>query len=290
VKPPAFAYHTPGTLAEAIALLSRNDNARVLAGGQTLMPMLNLRIASPDHLVDLRRIKELAYIREERGEIAFGAMTRQREIEYSALVRERIPLLAEAVRWIGHRQTRNRGTIGGSLCHLDPSAELPAVAMALDATLRAVGPAGTREIAMKDFSAGFMTTVLAPQEVLTEIRMRPWPAGHGWAFLEFARRRGDFAVVSVCALLQLDTTGRVQRASVTLGGVSTAPVRVTEVERALAGKHCDSDAIERSAKACAAMDALDDPYAPGWYRKRLAETLSRRALVIAAQRARGANR
>lgn len=290
MKPPAFAYHTPGTLAEAIALLSRNGNARVLAGGQTLMPMLNLRIASPDHLVDLGRIKELAFIREERGEIAFGAMTRQREIERSELVRQRVPLLAEAVRWIGHRQTRNRGTIGGSLCHLDPSAELPAVAMAMDATLRAVGPGGARDIAMKDFSAGFMTTVLAAQEVLTEIRIRPWPAGHGWAFLEFARRRGDFAVVSVCALLQLDATGCVERVSVTLGGVGTAPVRVAEAERALTGRPCDGEAIERAAKACATVDALGDPYAPSWYRKRLAETLSLRALALAAQRTQRASR
>ena len=290
MKPPAFAYHAPGTLAEAIALLLRNDNARVLAGGQTLMPMLNLRIASPDHLVDLGRIKELAYIREEHGEIAFGAMTRQREIERSELVRQRIPLLAEAVRWIGHRQTRNRGTIGGSLCHLDPSAELPAVAMAMDATLRSVGPDGARDIAMKDFPAGIMTTVLAAQEVLTEIRMRPWPAGHGWAFLEYARRRGDFAVVSVCALLQLDASGRVERASVTLGGVGTAPVRVAEAERSLTGMPCDAEAIERSAKACATVDALGDPYAPSWYRKRLAETLSLRALALAAQRAQGTSR
>lgn len=287
MKPPVFAYHSPATLAEALALLAQKDNARVLAGGQSLMPMLNLRIAFPDDLVDLGRIGELSFIKEEGGAIAFGAMTRQRDIEFSPLVTERLPLMAEAIRWVGHRQTRNRGTIGGSLCHLDPSAELPAVAMAMDATLRIASANGTRDMPMSEFPAGFMTTVLAPDEILAEIRITPWPKGHGWAFTEFARRHGDFAVVSVAVLLAIEANGRIGRASVTLGGVGMAPVRMPAAEQLLTGAACEPATFERAAAACGSIDALGDIHAPAWYRQKLARTLSARAFALAVERAQG---
>jgi len=179
VKPAPFVYHRPATLAEALDLIAGTPEARVLAGGQSLVPMMNFRVVTPAHLVDLNRVEGLAYIRDEGGAIAFGAMTRQRALEFSPLVAERLPLLAEAVRQVGHRQTRNRGTLGGSLCHLDPSAELPAVAMALDAELVLRTSGSERRMGMAEFATGALETALAPGELLCEMRVRPWPAGHG---------------------------------------------------------------------------------------------------------------
>jgi carbon-monoxide dehydrogenase medium subunit len=267
VKPPPFEYHAPRSLTEALALLAGKDNARVLAGGQSLMPMLNMRLVAPDHVIDLNCIEGLAGIREDGDEIVFGAMTRQREIEFSALVAERLPLLAEAVRQVGHRQTRNRGTLGGSLCHLDPAAELPTVAVAMDAALTLRSPRGLRQLAMRDFGKSLMTTALAPDELLTEIRLRPWPRGHGWCFTEFARRSGDFAVVSVAALVSKEG-----RMTATLGGIAPVPVRI------------EAESVDAAVSLARSTEALEDPAYPAWYRRRLAATLTRRALEQAAAR------
>src|SRR5437899_6470348 len=231
MKPPPFAYHDPQSVAEVIVLLGRLENARLLAGGQSLMPMLNMRLAAPDHIVDLNGIAELAYIKEQGDALAIGAMTRQRDVEFDARIRARCPLMHEAVLQVGHRQTRNRGTLGGSLCQLDPSAELVAVAAALDATIAVAGPKGTREIPFSGFPKTYMTPAIGPDELLTRVRFPLWPTPHGWAFVEFARRHGDFAVVSAAALLEEDR-GKIKRASVTLGGVAAAPVRMKEVEKA----------------------------------------------------------
>lgn len=290
MKPPAFAYYSPRTISEALDLLASKENARILAGGQSLMPMLNLRLASPDHLIDLSRIPELRFIRENGDSIEIGAMTLQREVEFSSLVAARLPLLAEAIRCVGHRQTRNRGTVGGSLCHLDPSAELPTVAMAFDATLLVNGRSGARELPMRSFPAGLMTPSIESDELLAKVIVKPWPSGHGWAFLEFSRRHGDFAVTSVAVLLSADASGRIERASVTLGGMAYAPVRVTTAEQALLGSTGGSDAIEKAAEACSKTDALDDPHAPAWYRKRLARTLAARAIARAVTRIHGAGK
>lgn len=290
MKPPAFAYHSPASLPEAIELLAQNENSRVLAGGQSLMPMLNFRLAAPEHLIDLGNIGELAYIREAGGEIAFGAMTRQRDVEYSELVAGRLPLLAEAIRSVGHRQTRNRGTVGGSLCHLDPSAEIPTIAMAMDASLRIASRRGTRELAMAAFPAGLMSPAMDADELLVEIRLRPWAPGHGWSFIEYSRRHGDFALASVAVLLLPGKAGRIERASITLGGVAYAPVRVAAAEQALVNSDGGAGAIARAAEACGQVDALDDPHAPSWYRKRLARTLCERALKMALSRAQAAAR
>jgi aerobic carbon-monoxide dehydrogenase medium subunit len=286
MKPPPFHYHAPHTLQDALAIVGEHDNTRLLAGGQSLMPMLNMRLLSPDHLVDINRIPELAGIREDRGGIVIGAMTRQRVIEFSPLIRERLPLLAEAITLVGHRQTRNRGTIGGSICHLDPSAEQPAVAMAMDATLTVASQRGVREIAMRDFALGLMTTALDDNEILTSIRIEPWRPGHGWAFIEYARRHGDFAIVSVAVLLELDAAAKVVRVALTLGGVCPVPLRLREAEKQLLGSALTSADVAKVAEQCAGIDALDDPQVPRWYRRRVAATLLPRAIAIAAERAR----
>ncbi len=287
MKPPPFSYHDPTTVAEVIGLLSSLDNAKLLAGGQSLMPMLNFRYVQPDHIIDLNRVEGLAYIRETAGGMDVGAMTRQRDIEFSELVERRFPLIYEAVRSVGHRQTRNRGTVGGSLCHLDPAAELVSCALTLDAVVVVEGPKGRREIAFRDFPAGYLTPAMTVDEVLTAIRFSAWPAGHGHAFEEFARRHGDFAIVSAAVLLQADGAGRVARAAVTLGGMGAVPVRATELEAALTGRTPDADFLRAACESCRSLDALDDTHATASYRRHLAAVMSRRAVEKAWARATG---
>src|SRR5437870_3596782 len=235
MKPPPFSYHDPRTIGDAVALLGQLENAKLLAGGQSLMPMLNMRFVLPDHIIDLNRVEGLAFIRENDGALEIGAMTRQRDLEFSDLVRQRCPLMHEAILQVGHRQTRNRGTLGGSLCHLDPSAELVTVAAALDARVSVVGPNGTREIAFSAFPVAYMTPAIEQNEIVTAAHFPLWPEQHGYAFVEFARRHGDFAIVSAAALLTEDSAGKIVGASVTLGGLGPAPVRAREVEQALVG-------------------------------------------------------
>jgi carbon-monoxide dehydrogenase medium subunit len=285
MKPAAFTYHSPVSVGEALQLLAEKPNARLLAGGQSLVPMLNFRLASPEHLIDLNRIGDLAGIAEQEGAIVFGAMTRQRDIEFSALVARQLPLMAEAILHVGHRQTRNRGTIGGSLCHLDPSAELPTVCAAMDAMLEIRSAQGARTLRMADFALGTMTTALAAGDMLTAIRLQPWPRGHGYAFVEFARRHGDFAVAAAAALLQLDASGRIERASLALGGVAPAPLRVASAERRLVGAIPGRETFAAAGAECATVKALEDPTYPAWYRQHLAKTLSERALALALTRA-----
>jgi aerobic carbon-monoxide dehydrogenase medium subunit len=287
MKPPPFSYHDPKTVTEVIGLLSTLDNAKLLAGGQSLMPMLNFRYVQPDHIIDLNRVEGLSYIRETADGMEVGAMSRQRDLEFSELVEKRFPLMHEAVRSIGHRQTRNRGTIGGSLCHLDPSAELVSCAMTLDAVVVVEGPEGPREIAFRDFPLGYLTPAVEPNEVLTAIRFVAWPPGHGYAFEEFARRHGDFAIVSASVLLQTDGAGCIARAAVTLGGMGATPVRADELEAALVGQAPDAAFLREVCESCRRFDALDDVHAPASYRQHLATVISRRALEKACARAGG---
>lgn len=281
MKPPPFQYHDPKTVAETVSLLGTLENAKLLAGGQSLMPMLNMRFVLPDHVIDLNRVEGLAYIREAAGALEIGAMTRQRDIEFSDLVKQKCPLLHQAVMHIGHRQTRNRGTIGGSLCHLDPSAELVSVAAAHDATVAVEGPNGRREIAFKDFPAGYLTPAIELNEMVTAVRIPLWPAGHRAAFIEFSRRHGDFAIVSAAALLTIDG-GRINRASLTLGGVAVAPVRADAVERAVTGQPPSSELFRTACEWCRSIDAMADIHASADYRQHLAVVLARRALEKAA--------
>src|SRR5690348_5155194 len=278
MKPPRFNYHAPESLPEAIKLLSTLDNARLLAGGQSLVPMLNMRYAIPDHLIDLNRIPGLSFIRLNGEMLEIGAMTRQRDIEFSDQVARRCPLLAEAIRQVGHRQTRNRGTVGGSLCHLDPSAEVVTVSAALDATVTILGPRGERRIAFSEFPAGYMTSCVGPDECLTSVALPLWSNSHGYAFLEFARRHGDFAIVSAAALLEEDAGGVIRRVSLALGGVAAAPVRASKVEQAVLGQPAGTELFRDACAVCAEIDALEDVHAPASYRRHLAVGMARRAL------------
>jgi carbon-monoxide dehydrogenase medium subunit len=284
MKPPLFSYHDPRTPADAVSLLGTLENAKLLAGGQSLMPMLNMRFVLPDHIIDLNRVEGLSYIRANNGALEIGAMARQRDIEFSDLVRERCPLMHEAISQVGHRQTRNRGTLGGSLCHLDPSAELVSVAAAVDAKVAVTGKNGTRSIDFAEFPAGYMTPAIELDELLTGATFPCWPAGHGYAFLEFSRRHGDFAIVSAAVLIEEDSNGKVTRASVTLGGMGPAPVRATEVERALIGEVPEEKRLRDICEVLRKLDALEDVHAPSSYRQQLATVLPRRALLKAHER------
>jgi len=284
MKPPPFSYHDPRTIGDVVGLLARLENAKLLAGGQSLMPMLNMRFVLPDHVIDLNRVEGLSFIRETDGALEIGGMTRQRDLEFSDVVRRRCPLMDEAIRLVGHRQTRNRGTLGGSLCHLDPSAELVSVAAALDATVTVSGPKGQREIPFATFPVAYMTPAIEPDELLTAVRFPDWPKGHGYAFIEFARRHGDFAIVSAAALLIEDGAGRITRASVTLGGLGTAPVRAAAVEQALIGHAPEDKLLREACETCRKLDAIEDVHAPASYRQHLAAVLSRRALEQARAR------
>jgi carbon-monoxide dehydrogenase medium subunit len=288
MKPAPFRYHDPVTLPDAIGLLSRLENSRVLAGGQSLVPMLAMRYAQPDHLIDLRRIAPLSGIRDEGDVIEIGAMTRQREVEFSALIAKRLPLLQEAILQVGHRQTRNRGTVGGSLCHLDPAAEQVSVVAAHDAELVVEGPAGRRPIAASDWPLGFMTPSLAADEILVSIRFMPWPAGHGWAFKEFSRRKGDFAVACAAALVCLNQDSRFVRVSLTIGGVGVAPVRMTQLEQALVGQQAGEAAFDEIAAVCSKLEAIGDALVPAYFRSHVAGVMAKRAMMAACDRARHA--
>jgi len=287
MKPPPFSYHDPRTVADTVGLLGRLENAKLLAGGQSLMPMLNFRFVLPDHIIDLNRVEGLSYIRERNGHLEIGAMTRQRELEFSDLVRARCPLMHEAILQVGHRQTRNRGTIGGSLCHLDPAAELVSIAAAHDATVTVAGPNGARDVAFADFPVAYMTPAIEPNEILTAVRFAPWPAGHGFAFVEFSRRHGDFAITSAAVLIETDAAGKITRASVTIGGMGTAPSRARELEQAIVGQVPSAQLFRDACESCRKLEAIDDVHAPAAYRQHLAAVLSRRALEKAYARLTG---
>jgi carbon-monoxide dehydrogenase medium subunit len=248
------------------------------------MPMLNMRYVLPDHVIDLNCVDGLSYIRDSNGALEIGAMTRQRDIEFSALVRERCPLMHEAIAQVGHRQTRNRGTLGGSLCHLDPAAELVAVAAALDAKVTVAGKTGARSIDFAAFPVAYMTAALEPDELLTGASFSCWSARHGAAFVEFSRRHGDFAIVSAAALLEEDDAGKVTRASLTLGGMGPAPMRAADVERTLIGEKIGDKGLRELCEPLRKLDAVDDIHAPASYRQQLATVLSRRALIKAHER------
>ncbi len=251
------------------------------------MPMMNFRYVMPANLIDLNRIPELSGSEARGDALVIGAMTRQRDLELSPLIRARCPLLHEALRNVGHVQTRNRGTIGGSLSHLDPAAELPAVLRAMDATLRVRSRRGDRDVAMADWAMGFMTPNIEPDELLAAVTIPLWPEGHGYAFTEFARRHGDFAMAGAAVLLALDARGAVARAAIALTGVDTGPVRLGDAEAMLLGQMPDDARIAAAAETASAVPGLDDVHASKEYRRKLAVVMTRRALLAARARARG---
>jgi carbon-monoxide dehydrogenase medium subunit len=288
VKPPPFSYAAPTTLAEAVGLLTEHAEAepRVLAGGQSLIPLMNFRLAKPGYLIDLRNVAGLSGIRREGDVLVIGAMTRMSELERSHEVAVAAPLLAEAVGLVAHAPVRNSGTIGGSLAHADPAAELPAVALASDAELVAAGPAGSRRIPAAEFLRGPFSTDLAPDEILTEVRLPVWPGGH--AFVEFSRIHANFAVVGVAALVEEDG-GRIRRAALALTGVAPTAIRATAAERVLAGTAA-SAAVEGGAAAAAeaAVEGLapaGDLHASPQTRIALARSYLRRGIELAVSRA-----
>ncbi len=285
MKPPPFSYAAPTTLAEAVGLLTEHAEAepRVLAGGQSLIPLMNFRLAKPGYLIDLRNVAGLSGIRREGDVLVIGAMTRMSELERSHEVAVAAPLLAEAVGLVAHAPVRNSGTIGGSLAHADPAAELPAVALASDAELVAAGPAGSRRIPAAEFLRGPFSTDLASDEILTEVRLPVWPGGH--AFVEFSRIHANFAVVGVAALVDLDG-GRIGRAALALTGVAPTAIRATAAERVLAGTA--GTAADAAAAAEAAVEGLapaGDLHASPQTRIALARSYLRRGIELAVSRA-----
>ena len=285
MKPPKFEYHAPSTLDEALALLARyNGDAKLLAGGQSLVPLLNFRLARPAALIDLNRITSLVYIREHDGHVRLGAMTRQRAIEFSPVVARRLPLLREATRWVGHLPIRSRGTIGGSIAHADPSAEYPAVLTALEGEVVARGPKGERTLSSGALFETYLTTTLAPDEILTEVRLPVMPEGAGWAFEELARRHGDFAIVGVAAAVWR-SGGRVTARLATAGAGGT-PQRLRAAEEIVERDGLGAAAIEAAGRRASELVEPDaDIHASADYRRHLAGVLTERALKRAAERA-----
>ena len=282
MKPAPFDYYDPTTLEEALALLQEHgDDAKLLAGGQSLIPMLNMRLARPRVLIDLNRVEGLAYMREEAGHLAIGAMTRHADVERSPLVAQRQPLLAEAMRHVGHVQIRSRGTIGGSLVHADPSAELPAVMVALEAVMRVTGPGGVREVPAEAFFLMYFTTTLAPDEILTEVRVPPLPPRTGYAFEELARRHGDFALAGVACTVTLSDTGAVSDCRLGLTGVGMTPVRAREAEALFVAT---GDAHKAAEVVMGAIMPDSDIHGTAEYRQELAGVLTERALRRAMER------
>jgi aerobic carbon-monoxide dehydrogenase medium subunit len=280
MKLPAFDYACPATLAEAVALLaSRDGDARALAGGQSLVPMMAFRVASPSLLVDLRKLPDLRRIAIGDDGVRLGAMARWRDILDDPRLDAAHPLLKAAIAHVAHYQIRNRGTVGGSLAHADPAAEMPGIAVACEAEIAVVGTAGSRLIRADDFFIAPLITALNADEIIAEVRLPPWPAGRRWGFQEFSRRRGDFAMAAAAVFYDLDAAGLAHNAHVAAIGVGDRPLRLHAAEAQINGKAVDVEVSERAGRAAsAAVDPPDDIYASGAYRRALLGTMVERAL------------
>lgn len=291
MKPPVFEYTAVSSIDEAVAELGQHgDAAKLLAGGQSLVPLLNMRLATPERLIDLNRVAELVYITARSGGLAVGAMTRQRAVERSALAATHVPLLSDALPWVGHFQIRNRGTLGGSLSHADPAAELPAVALCLDARFTVRGPAGERTLVAQEFFLTQLTTALAPTELLTEAWFPAIPRNSGSAWLELARRHGDYALVGVGAVVTM-SGDEIGEARIALTGVGDRPIRAREAEAQLMGESPTPSMLAEAVEAVRrAIDPGSDIHATAAYRRHIAGVLTGRAIRLAVARATGAER
>ena len=291
MKPAPFKYYAPTTVDEALAHLAEHGwDAKVLAGGQSLIPLLNFRLAQPSVLVDLNNVSELFYIRPNgNGGLLLGAMTRQSQVEHDPLVAERAPLVHEVMPQIAYPQIRTRGTFGGSLAHADPSAELVAVSLALKARLRLRSQAGERWVPADEFFVGLFTTALEPDELLVEVALPPMPPRSGWAFLEVSRRHHDFCLAGVAALVTLDERGQCEQARLVFLSVGDGPVTAHQAAEMLVGQAPTPELIQAAAEAAAAddIDPGSDIHASAEYRRHLSKVLARRALTQAFDRARG---
>ncbi|MEE8300875.1 MAG: xanthine dehydrogenase family protein subunit M [Candidatus Tectomicrobia bacterium] len=287
MKPAPFSYVAPATVEEAVALLEEHgDTAKLLAGGQSLVPMMNFRLARPNYIIDLNRVEGLDYIIERDNALVIGAMTRQRSLERSDLVRQHYPLILEATVLIGHPAIRNRGTVGGSIAHADPAAELPAILLASGGSVQVQGPQGSRQVAAEDLFFTYFTTTLEANEILTEVHFPRWPDGTGWCFLEESRRHGDFAMVGVAALVSLEPEGQCTQVAVSITGVGGAPYRVDEAPSILVGQTVDAERIAQVAQAASdGVDPEGDIHASAEFRQHLSGVLTRRALTQAVERA-----
>jgi aerobic carbon-monoxide dehydrogenase medium subunit len=279
MKPAIFEYHAPTTIDAAIGLLARyQGEARLLAGGQSLLPMMNFRLVSPAAIIDLNRIPDLAYIRNENGTVRLGAMTRQRTVEFSPIVAKHLPLLVEAIKLVAHLPIRSRGTIGGSIAHADPAAELPMVLQALEGEVVARGPSGERLIKATNLFQGLLTTSLAPDEMIVEVRLAAMPPHAGCAVEEFARRRGDFAIAAIAAIVER-AGERCIKARLATAGIGSTSVRLTAAEAILERDGLGDTVLEAAAaKAAEMVSPLSDQQASIEYRRHLTRVLTERAL------------
>ena len=283
MKLPPFDYACPTTLPEAVQLLASNDDAKAIAGGQSLVPMLAFRLSQPTLLVDLRKLADLRGIRISDAGVTLGAMVRWRDIEDDERLETAHPLLKAAIAHVAHYQIRNRGTVGGSIAHADPAAEMPGIAMTCDAEIAVVGKSGAHVIQAADFFQGALTTALTTDEIIVEIRLPAWPAGRRWGFQEFARRRGDFAMAAAAVFYDQDERGKARNAHVGVIGVGDRPLRLTAVEDLLNGESIDEATIAKAdAATSAAVEPQDDIHASAAYRRSLVGTMVERALKSAS--------
>jgi carbon-monoxide dehydrogenase medium subunit len=290
MKPAPFKYHAPTTVQEALALLAEHGyDAKVLAGGQSLIPTMNFRLAQPAVLVDLNHVSELFYINPDNktGGLLIGAMTRESQVEHSPLVAERSPLITETIPHIAHEQIRHRGTFGGCMAHADPAAELPTIAVALRANMKVRGQSGERWVPAEEFFISLFTTVLMPDELLVEVAIPPLSPRTGWSFMEVARRHGDYALVGVAATVTLDGQNRCEEARLVYVSVGDRPENAAQATALLNGQELTSEAIEAAAETAATADVepVKDIHASVEYRRHLVKVLTRRALIQAAERA-----
>jgi carbon-monoxide dehydrogenase medium subunit len=284
MKLPPFEYACPATLTEAVALLAGHGDAKVIAGGQSLMPMMAFRVARPSLLVDLRKLSDLKGIRISSDGVRLGALARWRDIEDDERLAEAHPLLKAAIAHVAHYQIRNRGTVGGSLAHADPAAEMPGIAVTCDAEIAVAGKAGARVIKAGDFFLGALTTALEPDEIITEVRLPSWSKGRRFAFQEFARRRGDFAMAGIALFYDTDRSGKASNAHIGVIGVGDRARRLKSAEAALNGQIVDeATAVTVGEAAAAEVEPQDDIHASADYRRALTGTLAERALIQAAR-------
>lgn len=281
MKPAPFTYHAPTSLSDAVALLTQHgDDAKVMAGGQSLVPLLSLRLAMISHIVDINNVPGLDTIEVKGDEVRISALVRQADAEHSEVIAQNTPLVAKALPNIGHFQIRNRGTVCGSIAHADPSSELPAVALTLDATMEVVGPNGSRDVAARDFFESIWTTTLQSDEILAAVRFPIWKGNCGHGISEVARRHGDFAMVGATASIEREGNA-IKRASVALFGVGSTAIRVPSVETALVAGGMNTDVVAATRAAGAALDPTEDLHATADYRRRVAAVVMQRAIADA---------
>ncbi len=287
--PSAFEYYAPGSLAEAVALLkTHGDEAKILSGGQSLIPLMKLRFASPAVIIDINGIPDLDYVKEEGGVLKIGALAREASLESSPVVQQKFPLIADAVKVIADPQVRNLATVAGNLAHGDPANDHPAGMLALGAEVELTGPGGSRTLPVSEFFVDLLETALTPEEVLTEIRVPVPPAGSGGAYYKIERKVGDFATIAVGSQVTLDGGGRVTAAGIGLTNAATTPIKATDAEAYLVGKSLDDATLEEAGRLAMAMsDPSSDSRAPAAYKKAMVKELTIRTLKRAAERARG---